>query len=426
MKIVCAPLNVGFDHETLSDLEVVLYSRADQSSRGAVGANIINIIRRAKLQPSVRAWDLLSIALSVIAADTSVLRNQSPDGWTREIDLHIAVSDPEFWTQKKSIIEKQLRFITTDIWRFTFAAGGMQPMPVSKPVMPMEDCISLLSGGLDSLVGAIDLVSRDGKRPYLVSQVSKGDKEKQAYFASKIGGGLSHLHLNHDANCPGINERSQRARSFIFFAYAVLLATALKRYHDGEVVTIYVCENGFISINPPLTAGRIGSLSTRTTHPVYLRLFQLLLDEAGIRARIENPYQFKTKGEMLANCADQAFLKANADFATSCGRFARNGYQHCGRCVPCLIRRASFHAWGVQDKTKYVYKKLSCKDADHASFDDVRSAVMAVAEVRADGLDRWLGASLNSSLIGDTKPYKKVVGRGLEELGKFLDAAGVK
>jgi hypothetical protein len=51
---------------------------------------------------------------------------------------------------------------------------------------------------------------------------------------------------------------------------------------------------------------------------------------------------------------------------------------------------------------------------------------MAVAEVRADGLDRWLGASLNSSLIGDTKPYKKVVGRGLEELGKFLDAAGVK
>ncbi|WP_028033967.1 Qat anti-phage system QueC-like protein QatC [Chelativorans sp. J32] len=426
MRLVCAPLNGGFGAGAAADLEVVLFSHADRPTRAAAGANVVDIIRRAKLRPATRAWDLLSIALSVIAADTGVRRDESPDGWTREINLQIAVSDPTFWTAQKDLFEKQLRFLTTDLWTLSFTGGGVQPVPPNPPAMPPEDCVALLSGGLDSLIGAIDLVSGHGKRPYLVSQVAQGDKEKQAYFASKLGGGLKHLQLNHDANCPGVNERSQRARSIIFLAYAVLLATSLKRYHDGQAVTVYVCENGYISINPALTPGRLGSLSTRTTHPIFIGLFQSLLDVAGLRVRIENPYQFKTKGEMLAGCADQAFLKKNAHTTTSCGRFARNGFRHCGRCVPCLIRRASFHAWGEPDKTVYVYSKLSKNDSDHSGFDDVRSAAMAVAQVRSEGLDRWLGASLNSVLMGDTMPYKQVVARGLEELGKFLKATGVK
>jgi hypothetical protein len=426
MRVVCAPLNNSFGDGGAADLEIVLFSHADNASRGAAGANIIEIIRRAKLRPEARAWDLLSIALSVIAADTGVRRNESPDGWTREIDLQVAVSEPHFWTAQKALVEAQLRFLTTDRWSLSFASGGVQPTPPSAATMPQEHCVSLLSGGLDSLVGGIDLVARQGKHPYLVSQIAQGDKAKQAFFASQIGGGLKHLQLNHDANCPGENERSQRARSIVFLAYAVLLATTLKRHHGGKEVTLYVCENGFISINPSLTVGRLGSLSTRTTHPIFLRLFQSLLAAAGLRVRVENPYQFKTKGEMMSGCADQGFLQKYAHTTTSCGRYARNGYRHCGRCVPCLIRRAAFHAWGAADKTEYVHAKLSRNDSDHAGFDDVRSAAMAVAEVRADGLDRWLGAALNSTQMGDTKPYKDVVGRGLEELGRFLDASGVK
>jgi hypothetical protein len=256
--------------------------------------------------------------------------------------------------------------------------------------------------------------------------VSQGDKKTQAYFATKIGSGLRHLQLNHNANCPGENERSQRARSLVFLAYGVLAATALKRYREGQPVTLYVCENGFISINPPLTTSRLGSLSTRTTHPVFLSLFQQLLDAAALRVRVENPYQFRTKGEMLAGCVDQDFLRRNSRLATSCGRFARNGYKHCGRCVPCLVRRAAFHAWGETDRTVYVYRKLSRNDANHARFDDVRSAAMAVAQVRAEGIDSWLGTSLSSSLLGDVTPYRQTVERGLQELGHFLDAVGVK
>ena len=425
MKVVCAPVDWSFGPDYSADLEVVLFSHADLPERGAAGAGIIRVVKRAKLRADPRAWDLLSLALSVTAADLGVRRHSSPDGWTREINLQVAVSDPSFWGGQCSLLEDQLRFLTTDRWTITFADGGALPSPPSRVVHPDEDCVSLLSGGLDSLVGAIDLVSRHGRRPYLVSQVAQGDKQKQARFASLIGSGLSHLQLNHSARCPGEHERSQRARSIVFLAYGVLLATALRRHADGDETPLFVCENGFISVNPPLTTGRVGSLSTRTTHPVFLSQFQRLLDVAGLRVRITNPYEFVTKGEMLTDCDDRALLETLAHTATSCGRFARNGFKHCGRCVPCLIRRASLHAWRSQDSTVYRYSDLSRDDANHAGFDDVRSAAMAVAQIRRAGLDRWLGASLCSTLIDDTMPYRDVVKRGIDELSRFLEAVGV-
>lgn len=424
MNVVCAPLEGAFNPGG-ADLEIVLYAHADRPARGAAGANIIPVIKKAGLSPAPRAWDLLSIALSVIAADAGIRRNESPDGWTREIGLHIALADPVFWSGQRALLEAQLRFLTTDRWTVAFSDGGVLPAPPRKGVQPDEDSVSLLSGGLDSLIGAIDLVTRDAKHPCVVSQISRGDREKQTLFARRVGGGMRHLQLNHVANVPGEKDRSQRARSFIFLAYGVLLASALGRYQDGDTIPLYVCENGFIAINPPLTTGRLGSLSTRTAHPLFLGMFQRLLDGAGLRVRLENPYQFNTKGEMLTCCADQDLLKAHAHISTSCGRYMRYGYRHCGRCVPCLIRRASFHAWGQPDRTHYVYADLSRDQPDYARFDDVRSAAMALAEVRADGLGRWLGTSVSATLMGDTAPYRDVVARGLEEVGRFLDAAGV-
>jgi hypothetical protein len=269
------------------------------------------------------------------------------------------------------------------------------------------------------------LVAAAGRKPYAVSQVAQGDKEKQTLFARKIGAGLRHLQLNHNAECPGQYERSQRARSLIFLAYGVLAATTLRRYHNGQYVTLYVCENGFVSVNPPLTGTRLGSLSTRTTHPVFLTLFRKLLEATGLLVRLENPYQYKTKGEMLEGCAEQIFLNNYAHTATSCGRFARNGYRHCGRCVPCLIRRAAFHRWNVPDRTIYVYNDLARDDENRARFDDVRAAAMAVAQVQAEGLDSWLGTSLSTTLLGDVATYREVVARGLDELGEFLKKVGV-
>lgn len=87
--------------------------------------------------------------------------------------------------------------------------------------------------------------------------------------------------------------------------------------------------------------------------------FDELLRGLGLWTRLENPYAFQTKGEMAKACADLAFLRKEARNTMSCSSPASRRYdpdpsqrdpKHCGRCVPCLIRRAAIlEAWGADD-----------------------------------------------------------------------------
>ncbi len=420
MKIICAPQ--GFDFDSVdSDQSIMLYDKPEDEELGWSGRRIPWEIRRAKLDPHPRAWDFLTIALSVLSADLALSKDKAPDGWTREYNLTIAVNDPDFWNQATELVEDALKFLSTDIWRLTFIKGEYLPPKPKKVINPKDDCVALLSGGLDSLIGAIDLVKSNHK-PYIVSQTVSGDKEKQKYFSKNIGGGISHIQLNHyskvqrqDSSPP-----SQRTRSIIFIAYGVLVASSLDKYKKGESVTLYMSENGLISINPPLTGSRLGSLSTRTTHPIFINFIQSILNSAKLNVSIVNNYEYKTKGQMLEGCLDQQFLFENAHKTTSCGRFGRYGRRHCGRCVPCLIRRSSFLKWGINDLTEYVFEDLSIEDINHSHYDDVRSAAIAVKKVNSDGIKSLIGASLNSSILGDVSKYEKVANEGIKELELLL------
>ena len=176
MTILCGPTNSKLGRVRISDLRYMLYGFPEKSSQGSAGATLLEMVQRTRLAPAARAWDLLSLALSVICADTAVQRRESPDGWTRQIALKVAVNDPDFWNASKELVERQLKFLTTDIWDLDFVGYGLLPKPPKHPVLPEEDCVALLSGGLDSFIGAVDLVAA-GKKPYLVSQVSAGDKD---------------------------------------------------------------------------------------------------------------------------------------------------------------------------------------------------------------------------------------------------------
>ncbi len=425
MKIAFAPS--GFDFSSAaSDLDVVLYERPKKAEQGSVGATVLQSIRHHKFNPAPRAWDFTSIALAVVTADLAGHRDTSSDGWAREFELYITVADQAFWSSQASLLEELLRFLTTDRWRLHFLGSGVLPNPDREPTRPECECVVLLSGGLDSLVGAIDLAAV-GKRPFAVSQSVRGDEQKQDDFAAAIGSGLQHIRLNHNADVPAPEAvPSQRARSIIFLAFGVMVATATAQYHAGEALTLYLCENGLISVNPPLTSIRLGSLSTRTSHPFFIEKVQQVLDNAGLRVTLQNPYQFKTKGEMLVECRDQKLLTANAHLSTNCGRFKRFNYRHCGRCVPCLIRRAAFNRWGVVDKTTYVFQKLGLDDDDHARSDDVRAAAMAVANLQDNSIDELIGTALSFPISVDKAELKEVVRRGIEELQAFLSSQGVQ
>ena len=201
-------------------------------------------------------------------------------------------------------------------------------------------------------------------------------------------------------------EPSSRARSLLFFAYGALAAAGL----GGE---LFVPENGLISINPPLTRRRIGSLSTRTTHPHFVSSLQAVFNDVGLGVTLINPYSHITKGEMLAQ-SDLTAQIASASY--SCGKGKRLN-KHCGRCVPCLIRRAAFFKARIEDSTDYAADNL----ARHATNDDVYAARLATAALAHRDM-RW--AAEAGPLPTDMEKrtgHMDVVRRGLEELHDYLD-----
>lgn len=133
---------------------------------------------------------------------------------------------------------------------------------------------------------------------------------------------------------------TMRTRSLNFLAFAAVGADAVMKANNKNNISIYVPENGFISLNAPLTNRRIGSLSTRTTHPYFIEMIQSIFDNVGFKMKFTNPYQFKTKGQMVSECKDKNILADIVDSTVSCSHWKRK-HQQCGYCVPCMIRRAS-------------------------------------------------------------------------------------
>jgi hypothetical protein len=153
-----------------------------------------------------------------------------------------------------------------------------------------------------------------------------------------------------------------RSRSLLFVALGLAAASAL-----GPSVTLYVPENGFIALNIPLIMARLGSLSTRTTHPHFLAQLHDALAMAGVPNPIVNPFKGCTKGEVLASSHNSELLHQLARRTISCahpevGRYERTGYGNCGYCFPCLIRRASMHVVGWDHPSDYG--RDVCADAN--------------------------------------------------------------
>jgi hypothetical protein len=111
-----------------------------------------------------------------------------------------------------------------------------------------------------------------------------------------------------------------------------------------------------------------------------------------------------TKGEMLQSRTDQALVEKFATLSTSCGRLKTFSYHHCGRCAPCLVRRAAFEKWKARIQLTIGFSDLGRDDPDYAGFDDVGSMTMAIAQSKAVGVHRWLGATLSSPLVSNKAP----------------------
>jgi hypothetical protein len=181
-KIICAPEHL-IPQQLKADTKY--FSTYLNSGRGNIGyfaPDLKKKLELAGLRPSIAVWDFTTIALSVAAADNSLSRATSTDGWTRQIALTIHLYEPSVWESVKKDLENILKFLTGDFWELTFLDGGVDP-PYSQEIGQYNgNCVCLLSGGVDSLVGAIDLVANKHS-PLFVSQIVRGDAETQRKYA---------------------------------------------------------------------------------------------------------------------------------------------------------------------------------------------------------------------------------------------------
>jgi 7-cyano-7-deazaguanine synthase in queuosine biosynthesis len=360
----------------------------------------LNQVQKWGIQPTESAHDLLVLAATVYCADTRINRqSESQDSWTREVDIYLPVHDVAMWNNTQPLLRKTLEFLTGDKWRFVFRSRPhgfsqiVQQARLRLKDSPTSAC--LFSGGLDSFIGAIDLLET-GETPLLVSHswvpnVSGHQSEcdgalRNQYGKTRIRRLESRVGFHKGIVRGNEPENTERSRSLLFFSLAAFAASGLGQPN----VSIYVPENGLISLNVPLDPLRLGSLSTRTTHPYYMARFDEILRVLGISARVVNPYAHQTKGEMVRNCKNQQFLADKVALTMSCASPTKGRWQglppgHCGYCLPCLIRRASMLEWNQADPTVYHAElKGRVFDSLKAESDNIRSFQLSVSRLNND------------------------------------------
>ena len=391
----------------------------------SIGNPIVDKIRRLRVSIYPQVIDFLSIALAVTAADTFVLRSNTPDGWTRNFKIQLPLYSPPVWRALKLELEAALHFLSGDIWDFTFTDNGFpppNPYPEESRANCINldglDCVSLFSGGLDSAIGAIDLLA-NGCSPLFVSHAYKGDKSRQDLVANSLDGKFSRFSINASPrNVGNGSDITMRTRSLNFLAAGAIAACALNIKNKSNTTALYVPENGFISLNAPLTNRRIGSLSTRTTHPHFIAAIQTIFDKASIPCKILNPYQFVTMGEMVAQCRGREILKKVVNNTVSCSHWKRKRMQ-CGVCVPCIIRKASLKRGGILETVDYTTNVISEIPLGDDLRDDIQALSIAIAQKNSRDLTRWISESgpLQNSELGN---FLGLFSRGLDEVEDYL------
>jgi hypothetical protein len=337
--------------------------------------------------------ELVRLAALAYLVDRTVARPTR--GWERELELVVPVVDPDRWRPVAGRVEAALALLTGDTWSVTFEARrGAARRRVERDVEPTER-VALFSGGADSLCGL--LVSlEEGVVPHLVSHwdwTIIGGVQNDVIDAVRRDCGMEPtrdvVRIGRKRKQIWTNERfpseaTSRSRSIVFIALG-LAAAAIRG------AELWVPENGFASLNLPLSPERRGALSTRTTHPRLIDELQEIAHSVGIRVTITNPFEEMTKGEIFRRVADAQGDRVASRILSashSCGRPGANyaGFDpslHCGVCFGCLIRRGAFIASGVNDRSTYIEEMLRSDAARRQKWIANRRRDAAAVEYRA-------------------------------------------
>jgi 7-cyano-7-deazaguanine synthase in queuosine biosynthesis len=365
-----------------------------------------------RLGPAVR--DLVDLAAAVYLADLAVPRGRN-EQYVRSIEVHLPLRRPERFEALARQIHGLLYRLCGDnmILRFYAHEGESPTLPSGDlyAVSPVgdADCVCLLSGGLDSLAGAVMLL-RTGRHPLFISHRSGNPTVSRAQgrvleSLQRLGYGFGHapVYLSPRAAPealpfppPEAREPSRRSRSLLFMALGAAAAVA------AGVSEVYLCENGILTAALPLTPGRAGALSTRSTHPAVLSAFSDICGRLGLSVAVLNPFLYSTKTEILRDVLRPVMRPEDILATVSCWMAGRR-HRQCGGCIPCLLRRLSLLAACLPDEA-YEEDCLSAPE-DYRGTDAYTNLVDLLSYVASLRARSEVQILLESPSLLDLQPY---------------------
>jgi 7-cyano-7-deazaguanine synthase in queuosine biosynthesis len=325
--------------------------------------------------------DLLLIASAIFAVDRATRRGERED-ICREIEVTIPVVNFARLFPLISLIERVLYHLSNDAWTIKFNQQNGQSEQTVAPTN-MSGRTLLFSGGLDSFAAAVEY-GKDSTPIYLVSHQTRNNVTNQAQASlsallAQSGYKLPHVSVFVSSKTAGPGdplhdeENTQRTRSFLFLVLGAIVA---RRRCHREIVML--AENGQLAVHLPLTAARVGALSTHTAHPTVLSLMKAFLNQAlSADLDVSNPYVHMTKREVVAKVFSTH--PGAIPIANSCWRNARlpKRTTHCGECIPCFVRRIAIECCG-KDPTAYArdpwietFSKLQPDDVARRNLSDL-------------------------------------------------------
>ncbi|WP_406093326.1 hypothetical protein [Streptomyces sp. NBC_01013] len=380
------------------------------------------------------ADDLQRVARAVFAADRCTSRNATFDRWTRHIRLSVPVTAPGAWARALPHLTKLLTTVTGDRWEVEFRpfdADRTRSGPLTFDTEEYAREVSLFSGGLDSLGWAAQRATTISSGALLLVTFQERNFEalQDSVYEAVLGQSkrpLRRLEQSQTVRKPkGATfelERSTRSRGLLYATAAVHAAAA------ERVPVVHIPENGQLALNPPLSAARAGSCSTRSVHPWTLyhlnRVVAEITDTPDVALRVVNPFASLTKGGVCAMARDAGLPQEVLEATLSCGTPpARQGNQarlaHCGLCFPCLIRRSGLlFAYG-EDRTPYA------SDPWDPHLDKKRTRRWRALQHWLDTPCTVLDLLADTPLPSDAQPAEllAVVERGREELRVLVESA---
>ncbi len=340
--------------------EAAIYLSTD-SRLGNVFLDSNAIATDLKCQLEPVSLDLCEIAGFVYLADKSIHRGEF-DNWPRNMSFLIPVRHPAKWNSLKQLLRYTIATLTGDNVDFHFVTRVEEKHSSTPKISDHEqqaayapsDSVALFSGGLDSFAGTVYLLQQ-GRRPLLVSHhvnavlknlQSNLVREIEAKFAvgvERLQFRLTSRRLRDTRFAFKAKESSHRARSFMFMSFGAVAAAA------RGLSDIFICENGVLALNVPLSEARKGTRSTRHAHPLYLSYFNQLIDSLyGRSYSVQNPFLFWSKSKEV-ELLNKGGFRSSIKRTVSCWGYPNQTIQfkdsnHCGYCIPCIVRRVSVEA----------------------------------------------------------------------------------